>query len=147
MKNHLLRGFTLVELIIVVAVVGVLAAIAIPQYKAYVTKSRINSAMSSVEGIKISTAMCILDSGGLTNCNSGSRGVPSWTATNVVASVVVSDAEIVLTFTDASKVGPELGGKTVTLTPTQQASQVLWTATTDVAAGPIREMILKYSTH
>jgi len=145
-KNQFQRGFTLIELMIVIAIVGILVAVAIPNYKDYVAKSRVSSAMSSVEAIKLGVAMCAVESGTFTNCSSGTRGVPNWTATNILASVVATDAEIVLTFTAGSNVGAELGGKTINLTPTLQGANVFWAVTTNVEAGRVRDMILKYST-
>ncbi|KAB7673397.1 pilin [Plesiomonas shigelloides] len=47
------KGFTLIELMIVVAVIGVLAAIAIPQYQNYVAKSELAAAYSSVSALKV----------------------------------------------------------------------------------------------
>ncbi|MDB6061462.1 MAG: prepilin-type cleavage/methylation protein [Verrucomicrobiaceae bacterium] len=60
MKN-MQKGFTLIELMIVVAIIGILAAIALPQYQNYVSKSQVARVMEEAGTLKTAVETCILD--------------------------------------------------------------------------------------
>ena len=140
------QGFTLIELMIVVAIIGILAAVAIPQYKDYTAKTKAGSAVSSMDGVKKAVALCAQENGALAGCTSNTNGIPAWTATNVLTTVVATDGVIVATFTPAANVGADLGGKTITFTPVLENARLSWTVSTDVTATVIKDAIEKNST-
>ncbi|RZA08144.1 MAG: pilin [Moraxellaceae bacterium] len=82
MKN-LQAGFTLIELMIVVAIIGILAAIAIPQYQNYVTKSQVTRVMQEAAAIKSAVETCLLE-GKLNVGPLASDCNPSATASNLL---------------------------------------------------------------
>lgn len=73
------KGFTLIELMIVIAIIGILAAVAIPQYQNYITRSQVNRVMSEAGQLRTAVEDCILN-GRLTigvaagDCNPGATG-------------------------------------------------------------------------
>ena len=70
MKRNLQKGFTLIELMIVVAIIGILAAVALPAYQDYTLKSKWAANIAEVEGIKTAVKTCMSDEAAdATKCN------------------------------------------------------------------------------
>jgi type IV pilus assembly protein PilA len=147
LKARAQQGFTLIELMIVVAIIGILAAVAIPQYKDYTAKAKVGNAIVAVDSFKNAVALCGQEEGALTNCSqSGILSNATFTPTNEVASATIAaNGVIELTFKDATKVGNDLDGKKITFTPSLGNSAVNWTITTDVTAPVLKAAILKNS--
>src|ERR1043166_8089910 len=71
------KGFTLIELMIVVAIIGILAAIAVPQYTQYTRKAKFTEVVNATQPFKTAVELCIQDTGTKIGCSGGANGVPA----------------------------------------------------------------------
>ncbi|MBI1174513.1 MAG: prepilin-type N-terminal cleavage/methylation domain-containing protein [Sideroxydans sp.] len=70
------KGFTLIELMIVVAIIGILAAVAIPAYSNYTKKAKFTEVTQATNALKLALDTCYSDTTDFTQCTAGSNGVP-----------------------------------------------------------------------
>jgi type IV pilus assembly protein PilA len=125
-RQQVQKGFTLIELMIVVAIIGILAAVALPAYQDYTVKAKVGNAISSVGSLKAAVALCSHEFGGvLTNCDttttSAPTNIPTFTPTKEVASAMVADGIITVTF--AAGIGSGVDGLASTITPSNTTDQ------------------------
>ena len=138
------KGFTLIELMIVVAIIGILAAVAIPQYQDYTMKAKIGNALTAADSLKTAVALCAQEAGGvLDSCDDKAAGIPTFTATKEVASATVEDGVIELTL--GTGIGADADNKTITMTPTSAAggTALTWKNTTDITNAVLLNAITK----
>ena len=122
------KGFTLIELMIVIAIIGILAVVALPAYQDYTARAQVSEALTLAEGQKSAVTEYRSDRGAWPTTNA-MAGVASSISGKYVASVEVGAEGIITATMKSSDVNNDIKGGTLILTPTDQNGSFTWTCT------------------
>jgi type IV pilus assembly protein PilA len=125
--KKLQKGFTLIELMIVVAIIAILAAIAISQYQDYVIRSQVSEGSSLADGVKTAVGEFVNNTGHFPP-NNQSAGLASSGSISgqYVSAVTAAGGPIIATFAGAKANDKLKAGKTLTFSPKTNAGSIEW---------------------
>jgi type IV pilus assembly protein PilA len=122
------QGFTLIELMIVVAIIGILAAIAIPAYQDYTIRAQVSEGLNLAAGSKTAVTEFYQDTGGWPGDNTAA-GVEAPASINGKYTTSVNIAGASITVTYGAEANTNIAGSTLTLTATDNTGAIEWDCT------------------
>ncbi|MFC0034280.1 pilin [Cardiobacterium valvarum] len=133
MKHLQQKGFTLIELMIVIAIIGILAAIALPAYQNYLARSQMSEAMLLASGQKSAVTETKANKGSwpASNTDAGITAPTEITGKYVARVEITTSGVITATMKNASGVSEKIRGKTLTLTPSENNGSYTWECTSN----------------
>ena len=152
MLKNIQKGFTLIELMIVIAIIGILAAIAIPAYQNYTIRSQVTEGLSLADGWKTSISEYYAENGAFpttsnTTGGAGTIAVSGQSAGKYVSNIsVVAGGDIVVTYSGA-QANAKINGKFLGLYPGLDGnSDVVWICGTATIPAVVTGVVITTAT-
>jgi len=143
------QGFTLIELMIVVAIIGILAAVALPAYQDYTIRARVSEAVLATSQCRTAISEIYQSAAAGTVIGANNWGCGEGSTTTQYVATIGTDANGVVTVTTSANTGlGAAAGKTMTLTPTDSSGTALTVAAIPTQVGGFKcatgTMLAKY---
>ena len=126
MNAYKQQGFTLIELMIVIAIIGILAAVAIPAYQDYTARAQASEGISLADGLKSTIVDAYTNTGAWPSSSNGVIPAAASITGKYVKQVSVVAGVITITLKPSGSVAAPIGDKTFTITPTNAGGTIKW---------------------
>lgn len=136
MKAQMQKGFTLIELMIVVAIIGILAAVALPAYQDYTVRAKMSEVIGFAAAARTAVSECAAAKGAVTDCDDAASGIDTVStiaASDYITSLTV-DAGVITFGLDWDELGASTGTADLVYTPDYTDGGIGWECGMSVAA-------------
>ncbi|MBD9633105.1 pilin [Pseudomonas sp. PDM19] len=120
------QGFTLIELMIVVAIIGILASVSLPLYSDYSSRSKAAAALVELSAAKTAVGLCMTETGKKDECDSGTFGIPATVSTDNILDFKVAKAVVTGKVSATNSTGENLE---FSMEPSISGSNIVWKVT------------------